>query len=130
MDFEDSRDDGNFTQRVQVGCGKAELRGDFVPFSHLAIFVSLSALALRVLVGLVSDINTAELHLDGWLGWAALGTVALPAVVCLWDRDAASDAMAPTLARHADPDDHAARSRKDLEQWASQNLPAAAGVEV
>ena len=32
--------------------------------------------------------------------------------------------LAPTLARHADPDEHAARSRDDLRRWAEQNLPA------
>src|SRR5882724_6084600 len=30
MDFEDSRDDGNFAQRVPLDCGEAELCGDFV----------------------------------------------------------------------------------------------------
>ncbi len=30
MDIEDSRDDGNFAQRIPVDCGEAELRGGFV----------------------------------------------------------------------------------------------------
>ncbi len=46
---------------------------------------------------------------------------------CLWDPQAAAEPLAPTLARHADPDEHAARSREDLTLWAGQNLPAAAG---
>lgn len=32
--------------------------------------------------------------------------------------------VAPTLARHVDPDEHAAQSRIDLQIWAKQNLPA------
>ena len=46
---------------------------------------------------------------------------------CLWDTNSAAEPLAPTLARHADLDDHAVRSREDLRLWALQNLPAAAG---
>jgi len=42
---------------------------------------------------------------------------------CRWDQNAAAEALAPTLARHAEPDEHAIRSRHDLRQWAAQNLP-------
>lgn len=45
---------------------------------------------------------------------------------CAWDGESA-EAVAPTLARHADPDTYLVRRRADLEQWAAQNLPAAAG---
>jgi thymidylate synthase ThyX len=41
---------------------------------------------------------------------------------CRWDPGAAAEPLAPTLARHADPDEHAARSREDLRLWAGQNL--------
>jgi len=44
---------------------------------------------------------------------------------CVWSEATGHEPLAPTLARHVDPDDHAARSRKDLEAWACQNLPAA-----
>ncbi len=47
---------------------------------------------------------------------------------CRWGEGPA-EALAPTLARHADPDEHAARSRDDLRRWAEQNLPAPAGLE-
>jgi hypothetical protein len=47
----------------------------------------------------------------------------------MWDAAAAAEPVAPTLARHADPDDFSARSRARLELWAEQNLPPAAGVE-
>ena len=43
---------------------------------------------------------------------------------CVWSEDAGTEPLAPTLARHVDPDDHAARSRHDLETWARENLPA------
>jgi thymidylate synthase ThyX len=49
---------------------------------------------------------------------------------CVWDAQAACEPLAPTLARHADPDEHALRARADLRLWAAQNLPAAAGISV
>ena len=48
---------------------------------------------------------------------------------CLWDPAAAAEPLAPTLARHAEADWHAARSREDLKRWAEQNLPPRAGLE-
>ena len=48
---------------------------------------------------------------------------------CRWDLAGRSEALAPTLARHADPDTYTAASRADLRKWAQQNLPApAAGI--
>ena len=44
--------------------------------------------------------------------------------VCLWDLQAVAEPLAPTLAHHADPDEHAARARRDLGLWAQQNLPS------
>jgi thymidylate synthase ThyX len=49
---------------------------------------------------------------------------------CAWDEKTAGEPLAPTLARHVEPDQHAAQSRQDLEAWARQNLtarPSAAG---
>jgi thymidylate synthase ThyX len=43
---------------------------------------------------------------------------------CAWN-ESATEPVAPTLARHVDPDEHAAQSRRDLAQWARENLPAA-----
>ena len=45
---------------------------------------------------------------------------------CAWDESVAQEPLAPTLARHADPDEHAARAHQDLKRWAEQNLPHAA----
>jgi thymidylate synthase ThyX len=47
---------------------------------------------------------------------------------CRWGEGPA-EAIAPTLARHADPDEHATRSREDLKLWAVQNLPSARGSD-
>ncbi len=44
---------------------------------------------------------------------------------CVWDVASAPEPLAPTLARYVDPDEHLAQSRRDLECWARQNLPAA-----
>ena len=45
---------------------------------------------------------------------------------CAWDADAPPEALAPTLARHAQPDEFAAQSQNNLRRWAAQNLPRAA----
>jgi thymidylate synthase ThyX len=42
---------------------------------------------------------------------------------CRWDQNAAAEPLAPTLARHAEADEHVGRARRDLSQWAAQNLP-------
>jgi thymidylate synthase ThyX len=44
---------------------------------------------------------------------------------CSWYGEDSSEPLAPTLARHVEPDQHASRSRADLQQWAGQNLPPA-----
>src|SRR4051794_35031308 len=48
---------------------------------------------------------------------------------CRWDLNRPSEALAPTLARHADADEYAVRSRDDLACWAEQNLPAPSTAE-
>jgi thymidylate synthase ThyX len=44
---------------------------------------------------------------------------------CVWDENVSGEPLAPTLARHAEPDEHVARAQADLKQWAEQNLPRA-----
>jgi thymidylate synthase ThyX len=44
---------------------------------------------------------------------------------CQWDQSGPCEALAPTLARHVDSDEHLVRSRENLRQWAAQNLPPA-----
>jgi thymidylate synthase ThyX len=48
---------------------------------------------------------------------------------CIWDPAAAAEPLAPTLARHVDPDEQATATRADLEIWARQNLAPAAGLD-
>ena len=48
---------------------------------------------------------------------------------CVW-QGGSSEPLAPTLARHAEPDAHAAASRRDLAQWARQNLSAQPAMDV
>ena len=48
---------------------------------------------------------------------------------CMWDPNTAREALAPTLARHAEADEDAARARQNLRRWADQNLPASAAGE-
>ncbi|HLK19064.1 MAG TPA: FAD-dependent thymidylate synthase [Bryobacteraceae bacterium] len=44
---------------------------------------------------------------------------------CSWDQNTAQEPLAPTLARHVDPDEHLSRSSENLRLWARQNLPPA-----
>jgi hypothetical protein len=53
-------------------------------------------------------------------GEIAAACTAPPA--CAWDPATAVEPLAPTLARHVDPDEFSARSRKDVAAWAAQNL--------
>ena len=44
---------------------------------------------------------------------------------CQWEQNASSEALAPTLARHVERDEHLAGSSENLRLWAQQNLPRA-----
>jgi len=48
---------------------------------------------------------------------------------CVWD-DSGREPLAPTLARHAEPDEYVRCSQADLKLWAEQNLPGPAGLQV
>jgi len=87
-------------------------------------------------VGQVTSIRTLErqirrLKVSGYAELRSLAEEISEACAaepeCRWDPNIAGEAVAPTLARHADPDQHAARARQDLRLWAQQNLPPAAG---
>jgi thymidylate synthase ThyX len=47
---------------------------------------------------------------------------------CPWYAEGATEPIAPTLARHAEAEEHARRAREDLQLWAAQNLPPASGA--
>jgi thymidylate synthase ThyX len=49
---------------------------------------------------------------------------------CAWSSETGSEPLAPTLARHVDPDEHISQSRRDLELWARENLSPPAGLTV
>lgn len=52
------------------------------------------------------------------------------APACLWqDSPSASEPIAPTLARHAEPDEYSVHLRADLAEWAHHHLPAIAQLE-
>jgi thymidylate synthase ThyX len=54
---------------------------------------------------------------------AELADACAEPAACAWDeRD--TEAVAPTLAKYVNADEHARQSRADLRQWAAQNLPA------
>ena len=52
------------------------------------------------------------------------------APACVWSESTGAEPLAPTLARHVDPETHPQRARRDLEAWARQNLPPASGSQV
>jgi thymidylate synthase ThyX len=89
-------------------------------------------------VGQVTSIRTLEkqirrLRASEYGELRALGEEMVAACAaqpdCPWDPAAAAEPLAPTLARHAEADQHAARSREALKQWAEQNLPPRSGLE-
>lgn len=43
---------------------------------------------------------------------------------CVWDPETGREALAPTLAKYVNPDDHLSASLADRRLWAAQNLPA------
>jgi thymidylate synthase ThyX len=49
---------------------------------------------------------------------------------CAWSAESAAEAFAPTLARHADPDEYSIRLRADLAEWAVHHVKADGAVAV
>jgi len=50
---------------------------------------------------------------------------------CVWSNDSfASEAIAPTLARHSEPDEYTNRMRADLAEWAAHHLHVDSGLAV
>jgi thymidylate synthase ThyX len=87
-------------------------------------------------VGQVTSIRTLERQVrrlkaseyDELRGLAQEIAEACAAEPCLqWDASKWTEAVAPTLARHLDPDEHLQRSREDLRAWARQNLDMSDG---
>lgn len=89
-------------------------------------------------VGQVTSIRTLEkqikrLRVSEYEEVRSLGEEILAACAaepdCQWD-DRSREPLAPTLARHAEPDESLPRSRADLKRWVAENLPPAAGLQV
>ena len=89
-------------------------------------------------IGQVTSIRTLEkqikrLRVSEYEEVRSLGEEILAACAsepdCVWE-DHTREPLAPTLARHAEPDEFLARSQADLRLWAEQNLPPAAGLIV
>jgi thymidylate synthase ThyX len=81
-------------------------------------------------VGQVTSIRTLEKQIRRLKGseYAELREIAdemaaacAAAPACAWGT-ASNEPLAPTLARHVDPDEHAMASARDLQCWAKQNL--------
>jgi thymidylate synthase ThyX len=83
-------------------------------------------------VGQVTSIRTLERQVrrlkaseyEELRGLASEIAEACAAEPCLRWNETASEAVAPTLARHLDADEHVRQSREDLRAWAAQNLGA------
>jgi thymidylate synthase ThyX len=59
-----------------------------------------------------------------------LGRACASSPDCLWDDHTEQEPLAPTLARHAHPDDSARRLRADVAEWARDHLPPPANEPV
>jgi thymidylate synthase ThyX len=84
--------------------------------------------SIRTLEKQVRRLMSSEYRELRDLGAEIAGACARPPD-CVWDERAAAEPLAPTLARHAEADQHAVKSRQDLRLWAAQNLPPAGPAE-
>jgi thymidylate synthase ThyX len=87
--------------------------------------------SIRTLEKQIRRIKASEFAELRALGALAAETVA-KSPECLW-HESVSEAVAPTLAKYVDPDQHAPQAARDVAAWAAANLPAkreAANIEV
>ena len=76
--------------------------------------------SIRTLEKQIKRLRVSEFQEVRELGEEVAAACAAPPD-CIWEGNAA-EPLAPTLARHAEPDDHLRQSRYDLRLWAGQNL--------
>jgi thymidylate synthase ThyX len=76
--------------------------------------------SIRTLEKQIKRLRISEFAEVRELGDEIAGACAQPPA-CMWD-EAHSEPLAPTLARHAEPDEYLRQSRADLQLWAVQNL--------
>jgi len=78
--------------------------------------------SIRTLEKQIRRLKSSEYaELRSLAGEIAEACAAPPA--CLWDEAAPAEPLAPTLARHVDPDQYLIAARDGLKKWAEQNLP-------
>ena len=58
-----------------------------------------------------------------------LGAACATPPSCAWADETAAEPVSPTLARHAERDEHAGRLRADVKEWAADHLPDANAKE-
>jgi thymidylate synthase ThyX len=90
-------------------------------------------------VGQVTSIRTLERQIRRWkaseypemreLGEEAATACAAPPA-CGWEEGSGDEPVAPTLAKYTDPDLYPLRARTSLAQWATENLPPAASLDL
>jgi thymidylate synthase ThyX len=85
--------------------------------------------SIRTLEKQIRRLKASEFQEIRELGRELSAACALPPDCFLRRNDGASDAVAPTLARHADPDEYTSHLRADLKEWVEDHLPpGTAGV--
>jgi len=77
--------------------------------------------SIRTLEKQIRRLRVSEFQEVRELGLEVAEACALPPE-CIWD-DVNAEPLAPTLARHAEPDEYLRKSAEDLGLWATQNLP-------
>jgi thymidylate synthase ThyX len=78
--------------------------------------------SIRTLEKQIRRLKASEFQELRELGSELSSACALPPS-CALNRDGADDAIAPTLARHADPDEYTSHLRADLREWMRDHLP-------
>jgi thymidylate synthase ThyX len=85
--------------------------------------------SIRTLERQIRRLRASEFQEVRELGDELAAVCAAPAD-CVWqENEAASDPVAPTLARHAERDEFPRRLRADLAEWAADHLPKAENQE-
>jgi thymidylate synthase ThyX len=79
--------------------------------------------SIRTLEKQIRRLKASEFQEIRELGGELSAACGLPPDCLLTENAGTQEAVAPTLARHADPDDYTPRLRADLAEWAEDHLP-------
>jgi thymidylate synthase ThyX len=80
--------------------------------------------SIRVLERQIRRLKASEFHELREIG-DELANACAESPCCAWDEKAMAEPVAPTLARHTEPDPYPSLMTRDLRAWAEQNLPIA-----